>query len=89
MDNMKNHREQIDSIDRKIINLLAQRMGHVKAIGNTKNDRGIDPLDKIRWQEVLKDRIILGERLGLSQTLITQIWNSIHKYSLEIEENDE
>lgn len=89
MDDIKKHRDQIDSIDRAIIDLLAQRMSHVKNIGMIKKDQDIAPFDDNRWQAVLNDRIEFGKQLGLSMGMIKHIWNSIHEHALEIEKSNE
>jgi len=89
MDDLKKHRKQIDSIDRAIIDLLAQRMGHVKDIGIIKKGQDIAPFDDNRWQAVLHDRIEFGEQLGLPSEMIGHIWNSIHEQALEIEKSNE
>jgi len=89
MDDLKKHREQIDLIDRAIIDLLAQRMSHVKSIGMIKKGQDIAPFDDNRWQEVLHDRIEFGKQHGLSMRMIKDIWNSIHEHALEIEKSHE
>ncbi len=89
MDDLKKHREQIDSVDHAIIDLLAQRMSHVKKIGIIKKGKDIAPFDDNRWQAVLHDRIEFGKQHGLPMEMIKHIWNSIHKQSLEIEKGHE
>jgi chorismate mutase len=80
-------RKQIDKIDRKLIELLAKRFRIVGEIGQLKRDVGLPPLDKKRWQQVLKTRMEWGEKQGISSILIKKIYQLIHKEALKIEKN--
>ena len=75
---MAKMRKQIDTIDKKIIDLLEDRMRVVKNIGDFKKINNIEPLDPARWQEVLATRVAMGISAKLSEELITTIWTSIH-----------
>jgi len=81
------YRDQIDKIDRKLIELLAKRFRIVGEIGQLKRDVGLPPLDKKRWQQVLKTRMEWGEKQGIDSILIKKIYQLIHKEALKIEKN--
>lgn len=87
MKNIDALRKKLDSIDTKLLNILAQRMTIVEEIGKIKKEKGILPLDKKRWEEVLSSRTKIGKEFGLSEKFIENIWNIIHKASVEKEEN--
>jgi len=85
MEELEVLRQQIDDIDRKFLALLKQRMAFVKKIGFWKKQNNIVPLDKKRWQEVLRSKMLIGRRLGLNKPFIKKIYELIHQEALKIE----
>jgi len=85
MEILEKYRNQIDKIDKKIIEYLGKRYQVVKKVGVLKKKLGLKPLDKKRWQKVLETRITWGKENRLPKKLIQSIYESIHDYSLEIE----
>lgn len=79
-------REQIDAIDNSIIDLLAKRQTIVQEIGKWKKVNNVPALDDKRWREVLTSKKQLAKSHGLSETLVEEIYNLIHKHSLGLEE---
>lgn len=90
MDNimLEDLRKQIDLIDEQLINTLAKRVELVQKIGKLKKEHNLIPLDKKRWEQVMKTRIALAKKLNLSTAFIEKLYNLIHKHSLEIEKNE-
>lgn len=82
---LKKYRQQIDKIDKKIIEYLAKRYKVVEKIGVLKKKIDLPALDKKRWLEVLNSRIEYGINLNLPKNLIIKIYNTIHQFSLKIE----
>ncbi len=85
MDQLNKLRKEIDMADKELLTALSKRFTSVKKIGELKKSQGLPPLDKKRWQKVLKSRLELGKNSGLSEKFIKKIYDVIHKYSLEIE----
>ncbi len=85
-DSLDNWRKEIDKIDDQIIHLLAQRIEIVKKIGNYKIKNHIPPLDQKRWRTLLKSLIQKGEALSIPQSLIKNIYTTIHEHSLSAQE---
>lgn len=84
-DELKNWRKQIDAIDKKIIDSLAERIEIVKKIGKYKKEKKISALDKKRWQEILQYNLSKAQRLGLPKKFIKDLLNLIHKQSLRFQ----
>ena len=70
-------RKQIDEIDTAIVNLLAKRMKVVEKVGKYKKENNLPPLDKSRWQEVIKSK----------KGFVKKIYNIIHEEALKIEKS--
>ena len=75
-------RDQIDKLDDKIINLLEDRMNVSERIGAHKKDNNITILKTKRWDDMLKTRLNLGNRKGLSEEFIIKLFRSIHQESI-------
>lgn len=78
-------RKQIDALDKKLLNILGKRFNIVRQIGEYKKIKGIPPLDKKRWQTILKSQLSKARLYNLSKNFIKKLYNLIHKNSLEIE----
>lgn len=76
-------RDQIDSIDRELIETLAQRMKVVEQIGEYKKDNNVTTLQVARWDSLLKDRVDKGNELGLKDEFVKEIYRLIHKESIK------
>lgn len=75
-------RDQIDKLDDRIINILEERMAVSEKIGSHKKDNNITILQTKRWDDMLKTRLNLGNRKGLSEEFIIKLFRSIHQESI-------
>ncbi|MEX0987291.1 MAG: bifunctional 3-deoxy-7-phosphoheptulonate synthase/chorismate mutase type II [Bacteroidales bacterium] len=75
-------RDKIDKLDDKLINLVEERMKVVEDIGNYKKINNITILQNKRWDDMLRSRLILGERKGLSADFINKIFRAVHQESI-------
>ena len=82
---MKDLRQQIDQIDRKIIKLLAERMDLVKEIAKFKKTSELRIQDKKREQEVLKNLKEFGKTKKLSPKFIEEVYKKILTESRRIQ----
>ncbi|MEN8227976.1 MAG: bifunctional 3-deoxy-7-phosphoheptulonate synthase/chorismate mutase type II [Bacteroidota bacterium] len=80
--NLAELRDQIDKVDDKIINLLEERMMVSENIGDYKKENNITILQTKRWDDMLKNRLALGARKGLSEDFIIKLFRSIHQESI-------
>lgn len=83
---LENLRKKIDLVDQKLIKALAERVKLVVKVGKIKKANNLPVLDQKRWQEVLETRLKLAQSKGLSQKFFKQIFDILHKYSLEMEQ---
>ena len=87
INSIEKYREQIDSIDTQLIELLAQRIQIVKQIGVYKKKNDVTILQLSRWEKIINTRIKFGLKHGLSKNLIKKIMQLIHKESIQ-KQND-
>lgn len=80
-------RKSLLNLDKSLCFVLAERFCIVKRIGQYKEDLHIPPLDAVRWQQVLDNKTETAQKLGISVSLITDIFNAIHEVALVIEED--
>lgn len=82
---LKTYRDQIDTIDSEVIYLLSRRFEIVKQIWILKKELDMAPLQPERWQEVLNNLKEDAKEHWVNENLIEDIWNRIHKESLNLE----
>ena len=86
MQDLQTYRNQIDEIDAKIIELLAQRFEVVKKVWIYKKENNLPPLQPARWQEVLNSKMNMAKEIWLNPEFVKNIWEEIHKEALRLEE---
>lgn len=75
-------REQIDEIDNQLIDLLSGRMKIARKIGQYKKENGITILQAARWSDIIRHRLDSAISKGLSEDIMTEILQMIHKESI-------
>ena len=89
---LENLRGRIDAIDHEIMEVLAQRMGIVKQIGQYKKENKVTALQINRWAQIMEDRSHLAEKLDLDDAFIKALFQLIHEDSVrqqsDIMDND-
>ena len=76
-------RSEIDDIDDELLQLLARRMNVSSQIGEYKKQEGLTVVQMDRWKQVLADHLNTGAELGLSEELITKVFEAIHLASIQ------
>jgi chorismate mutase len=79
---LEQYREQIDSIDNQMLELLAQRMDVVSKIGEYKCENNITILQLRRWEAIIQTRSHLGTSLGLDEEFVIKLLQLVHKESI-------
>ena len=75
-------RERLDTIDRNLIDLLAQRFNVVKQIAQVKIENNISIYQPTRWEQVLQRQMEQGARQGLNPEFVKEIYDKIHTESV-------
>lgn len=78
-------RQEIDVLDKELIDILSKRLKVVNKIGNLKKQLKMPALQAKRWQEVIKSSKKTVRKLKLNEDFIENIFNQIHKEALRIE----
>ena len=76
-------RSEIDDIDAELLQLLARRMSVSAQIGEYKKQNNVTVVQMDRWKKILADHVSTGADLGLSEEMITEIFEAIHQESIE------
>ena len=75
-------RSQIDDIDTQLINTLADRMKIARQIGEYKKQNNITIYQNARWNEIISERLSQSNPLGISDDIMVEILQMIHKESI-------
>lgn len=76
-------RFEIDKIDAELIQLLSKRMEAVEKIGKYKKENNITILQIKRWNNIVRESLEMGNKLGLSREFLLKILRLIHEESIQ------
>ncbi len=82
---LNNFRQMIDEIDDELINILRKRISVIEDIGLYKKDHNITVFQLERWQEILRTRSQLAEKLGISRNHIEKLCQLLHEESIRVQ----
>ena len=83
--NLNNMRSVIDKYDDEILNVIQKRMELVAEIGKAKKENNIMTFQIQRFFDILKTRKSTGLDLGLSKEMVHELFELIHKHSINIQ----
>ena len=78
-------REEIDQLDKQLWEIIGKRADVVRQIGEWKRQHGEQVIQPERWQQVLQHCQTLARQHGLSEALVHEVMETIHKESVRIE----
>lgn len=76
-------REQIDSLDREILQLLSERMNVAEKIGRIKRENDVRILQAVRWEDIVERALARSKSLGLSELFLRTVLDAIHIESID------
>ena len=79
-------RTQIDVIDHGLLETLGKRMKVAVSIGELKKKKNLAVLQTKRWNEILGNMILEGEKKGLSEEFVLRMFKAIHQESINNQE---
>lgn len=85
MNDLKHYRNLIDKIDKIIIENLVERLIICEKIGQFKYENNLEIKDINRFSQILENKIEIIIGLGYNENFIIELYNVIHKYSIEIQ----
>ena len=89
MNKLRQYRQEIDKIDKRLIDTLIERMFVSQKIGEYKKTHNLNIIDFTRFHKTMEDKKnhIVEAGLGNMYILhISDIYNLIHKFSIKIQE---
>lgn len=76
-------RDQIDRLDNELLHTLKLRLNVVEKIAKAKIEQNVTALQRSRFDQLMKERMDAGEKLGLNQDFVKEIFDSIHEQSVQ------
>jgi chorismate mutase len=83
---LDNLRAQINVIDNQLVDSLGKRMKVADQIGELKKGKNVAVLQSKRWNEILGNMILEGEKVGLSEEFVLKMFKAIHQESINHQE---
>lgn len=81
-DGLVDLRAQIDRIDDRLMELLAERMHVAREIGRYKKEHGMPVLQPRRYEELLSRRAVQAAELGMDREFMRSLLRAIHEESI-------
>ncbi|MGM0621179.1 MAG: chorismate mutase [Bacteroidota bacterium] len=78
-------RNRIDTLDAELLEMLSSRVAIVKQIGQYKKDNNVTALQINRWSQLMDNRVNLGKKLDLNESLVKTLFQLIHEDSVRLQ----
>lgn len=80
-------REKVDQMDRAMVEVLSERFGYIRAIGEYKRKNNLSVFQGDRWHEVTSSRVNMGKEEDLSEEFMYKLMEAIHDESIKKQES--
>lgn len=87
LNKLDQYRDQIDSIDYQMLELLSKRMNIVEEIGNYKLNNNVTIFQLKRWLDITSSRKEFGNVIGLENDFVRKLLELVHKESIRQQSN--
>ena len=78
-------RAEIDQLDEQLWEIIGKRADVVRQVGEWKHQHGEQVVQPERWQQVLQHCQTLARQHELSEAVVHEVMEAIHKESVRIE----
>ena len=85
MKNLASLRAEIDQLDEQLWEIIGKRVSVAREIGEWKHAHNEPVIQTQRFQEVLAHSRRLGEQYGLSEGVVHEVMDALHKESVRVE----
>ena len=77
--------ETFHDLDEELINKFSSRMSIIQKIGEYKQENNVTILQLERWEQILKNRSFLADKVGLSDEFIKKVLRLVHQESIRVQ----
>jgi chorismate mutase len=85
MKDLASLRHEIDQLDEQLWEIIGRRVDVARQIGDWKRVHGAPVLQPARYQQVLDQALVWGAEKGLSEDVIREVMEALHKESVRVE----
>jgi chorismate mutase len=85
MKDLASLRHEIDQLDEQLWEIIGRRVDVARQIGDWKRVHGAPVLQPARYQQVLGQALVWGAEKGLSEDVIREVMEALHKESVRVE----
>lgn len=86
MNELTKLRNEIDTLDWELIEVISKRFQVVKKVGELKQRHSLDVFHADRWDTIKERNKAMAEENHISEALIAEIFDVIHKHSMALQE---
>ena len=85
MKDLESLRANIDQLDQQLWDIISQRVEVAREIGEWKHAHGEPVIQTERYEQVLQHCLEQGKQHGLSEQLVREVMEALHKESVRVE----
>lgn len=85
MDLVQPVRSQIDDIDRRLLELLVERISLIESLGRLKCENNVSVLQLDRWRNIIENSMDIARRNGLNEEFIRNVFIQIHDEAIRLQ----
>ena len=87
MDELTKLRQEIDSVDDQLLQLLKKRLDIVKRVGDYKRKVGKAVVDSSREQAIIEQRSEQAKVYGIDRSIVEKVWKTLFQIAYTVEED--
>lgn len=84
---LKKLRDEIDTLDWEFIEVVAKRFQVVQKVGELKQRHSLEVFHADRWDTMKERNKAMAEENHISEALINDLFEVIHKHSMALQED--
>jgi chorismate mutase len=86
MESLSILRNEIDSFDEQLLDILRNRMKTVEKIGEFKKNNDMTILQNSRWSSLLERNLQMAQKYDLDEAMVNSILKAVHQGSINLQE---
>lgn len=85
MDQVQFIRTKIDEVDRRLLDLLAERIALIENLGELKCENNVSVLQLDRWRNIIENAMQIARQHGMNEEFIRNVFIQVHDEAIRLQ----
>lgn len=85
MDQVQFIRTKIDEVDRRLLDLLAERIALIENLGELKCENNVSVLQLDRWRNIIENAMRIARQHGMNEEFIRNVFIQVHDEAIRLQ----